>query len=446
MSKPIFPDRESKLIEFKSQLPKFEVLIKTCIAFANAAGGRIVIGVDDKTHEVIGVTDSDRNKIYDDFPNSLYDAAAPTLIAQVYEQNLANKSILVIEIPIGPKKPYFLKSKGVHNGTYIRVGSSTRKATPEYIEDLSREAQRISYDEEIISVDPHKALSNELITQFVEGRITKKRLLSERIVKELPANKESYAPTVAGILMFCEAPQDYIPEAMVRCTQFKGVAGRDMLQTEDVSGTIDKQASESLSIVSQWITTHFEMRGVKLKRVFPVPREALREAIINALLHRKYNIPGATKIAVYDDRVEIFNPGCFPGLVDMNNLGDGTTYLRNPLLARLAYKLHLVETRGTGIKLIYDSCRKAGLKRPEYHEEGDFVKIIFFFEPEPTTYKDEGESIVALIRMQKEVSAKEIASYLSVSHNTAIRKLAALIKENKVVKVGKGPSIKYQLR
>ena len=107
MSKTIFPGRESKLIEFKSQLPKFEVLIKTCIAFANAAGGRIIIGVEDKTHEIIGINNSDHNKAYDDFPNSLYGAVAPTLIAQIYEQNFVNKSVLIIEIPMTPRKPYF---------------------------------------------------------------------------------------------------------------------------------------------------------------------------------------------------------------------------------------------------------------------------------------------------------------------------------------------------
>ncbi len=94
----------------------------------------------------------------------------------------------------------------------------------------------------------------------------------------------------------------------------------------------------------------------------------MREAVMNALIHRKYTIPGATKIALYADRLEIFSPGGFPGLVSVSNLGDGTTYLRNHVVANIARKMKLVEKIGSGIRLIFDSCRDAGLKRPRYEK------------------------------------------------------------------------------
>ncbi len=442
MSDAIFPERESKLIEFKLVVPKFDALIKTCIAFANAAGGKIVIGVDDETHKILGVMDDDRIKIYDDFPNSLYDSTTPSLIAQIYEQNFGEKSILIIEIPASPRKPYFLKSKGISNGTYIRVGSSTRKATQEYIEDLTREAQRISFDEEPVHINTD-ALSKELLQNFLGRKITNKRLLSDRIITAKSANKEEYQPTIAGTLMFSKNPDEHIPEAMIRCTQFQGTQGREILQTEDISGPIEHQALMSLKLISRWLSTHYALQGVKLKQQFLIPVEALREAILNALLHRKYNIPGAVKIAVYDNRVEIFSPGCFPGLVDINSLGDGTTYLRNPILVRLAYQINLIETRGTGIRLIYDSCKKAKILKPVYHEEGDFVKLIFRFEPDILEYANEDEVIIIFARLQKSISAQQLSNYLSVSRNTALRKLSRLINAKKLKRIGKGPGIKY---
>jgi predicted HTH transcriptional regulator len=131
--------------------------------------------------------------------------------------------------------------------------------------------------------------------------------------------------------------------------------------------------------------------------------------------------------------------------VDINNLGDGTTYLRNPSLVRLAYQIRLVETRGTGIRLIYESCQKAGLKKPTYHEEGDFVKLIIYFEPDPGFYDNQADSIIAFIKMHQSVTAQQVAHYLSSSHNTAIRKLAQLIKSNKVKTTGKGRSVRYCL-
>jgi predicted HTH transcriptional regulator len=96
MSNIIFPERESKLLEFKSKITDFGALIKTSIAFANAAGGRIVIGVDDKTREIIGITEKERIRIHDDFPNSLYDSAAPNLVPQIYEQNFGEKTVAVV--------------------------------------------------------------------------------------------------------------------------------------------------------------------------------------------------------------------------------------------------------------------------------------------------------------------------------------------------------------
>lgn len=108
MLKIIYPERESKHLEFKSTVPKLRSLVKTCIAFANGSGGRIIIGVDDKTREIIGVTDGERDQLYDEFPNSLFDSTSPNLFAQIYERNFNDRSILIIEVSPGLKKPYFL--------------------------------------------------------------------------------------------------------------------------------------------------------------------------------------------------------------------------------------------------------------------------------------------------------------------------------------------------
>lgn len=198
-------------------------------------------------------------------------------------------------------------------------------------------------------------------------------------------------------------------------------------------------------LLEAWLATDYKLKGVQLKGELPIPEAALREAIINALLHRKYNIPGAVKVAIFENRLEIFSPGCFPGLVDINNLGDGITYLRNPILVRLAHKMHLVETLGSGIRLMYESCYKAGVRAPEFHEEGDFVKVIFYFQPDIEQHFSNHSAIIAFLRKSKQTTAAEISKYLGVSHNTAIRKLKELEEEKKLVKLGKGPAVKYKL-
>ncbi len=440
--KHFFDKRESKVLEFNSSLPKFEVLIKTCIAFANGVGGRIVVGVEDGTQKICGITDATRKRIYDEFPNSLYDSTSPNLLAQVYEKNFNDHSVIIIEIPQSIKKPCFNRKEGIPRGVYLRVGSSTGRATEEYIEELMRESKRISYDEEPIHC-PVEVLSKELLASVFGSTQTTRRLVSEKVIVQSPANPEQYLPTVAGIIHFCENPEEFIPEACVLCTQFKGVKGRSIIQTQEVTGNLEQQAHVSLKLVESWISRHFKLVGAKLKGKPIVPPEALREAIINALIHRKYFVPGSVKIAVYEDRVEVFSPGGFPGLVDLDHLGDGTTFLRNPHIARLARKLGMVEKMGTGIKLIFDSCRKAGLKRPEFHEEGDFVKVVFLFQPSKTSESSDEQSILELAKMKGEVRVTDVMSYLGVSRNTATRRLKWLLEEKKLLRVGKGPSVRY---
>ena len=436
----IYPKRESKTLELKSELPKLQKLVKTCVAFANAYGGEIVIGVEDDGN-IVGVSEHTRNRIYDEFPNSLYDSTSPGLLAEIYEKRIGQKSVLIIEVPASIKKPVFLKEEGLPKGVYLRAGSNTRRATESYIENLMRENKRLSFDEEIVQTGKEN-LSSTLLKQIF-GRFDERRLIAEKVLSKSSANSKTLYPTIAGILCFCELPDQYIPEAHVLCTRFKGNSGRDIINTVTIQGTLESQAEKTFKLISQWLTEGHKLSGVKLKTKTIIPKEALREAIINALLHRKYWVPGATKIAMYDDRLEIFNPGNFPGLVDPNNLGDGTTYLRNPFLAKLAKRFGMIEKLGTGIRLMKESCEAVGTMPPTFVEGSDSVKVIFHFLPGKKKGSSEQEALLSLFDSKEEISISEAEQYLGVSRNTATRKLNLLIKANKIKRTGKGPSVRY---
>ncbi len=130
-------------------------------------------------------------------------------------------------------------------------------------------------------------------------------------------------------------------------------------------------------------------------------------------------------------------------MIDINNLGDGTTYLRNPHLAKIARRLHLLEKLGTGIRLIFDECHKSGLKKTRYVEDGDYVKLIFEFSRDVCQSVDSEESVLKLFVMHNEVSVSDVMKLLDVLRNTATRKLNALIAKNLVKRYGKGPSVRY---
>lgn len=437
-----FAEEESKNLEFKSQLPKLENLVKTCIAFANGSGGQILIGIEDKTKKIIGYSESDRQKIYHDFPNSLYDSTCPNLFADIYEKNFGKQSVIVIDIAHANKRPCFLVSEGPSNGVYIRVGSSTRKANQDYIEELFRENKRTYYDEEIL-FDKNIDFDEDILKKFYGERPSNKQLESDNFMNKQAEKQRNYYPTIAGTLLFNKEPDQYIPEAYILCTRFNGTEGRDIIQKEEIKGNLKKQLDLSFNLVSSWLQRNYTLVETKLKSKSIIPSEALREAIINALVHRKYSIPGAIKIALYDDRLEIFSPGNFPGLVDVNNLGDGTTYLRNPSIAQAFRKLRLIEKLGSGIRMIFDSCAKAGLKKPVYREDGDFVKLIFFFSPSIDLGNFAEDEIMKLFKFKKELTIKDLVENLEISRNTATRKMNLLIKKKLVRRIGKGAGVTY---
>ena len=436
-------ERESKTLEFKAQLPQFYSLVKTCVAFANGVGGKIIIGIDDKTHEVIGIDDETRNRLYDEFPNSLYDKTCPGLLAEIYEQCFGEESVMIIEIPNSIKKPVFIKTEGIPHGIYLRAGPNTRRATSDYVEELMRENKRDYFDEGIIQTGID-ALSSDLMKKAFD-RIDTDRLITEKVLIRSSINPEKYYPTVAGILFFCTTPDLYIPEALVLCTRFSGIDGRTIIQSEEIRGSLEKQIDISFQLIKSWLTRDYTLFNTRLQGKTIIPEGALREAIINAIIHRKYWIPGAIKIALYDNRLEIFSPGNFPGLMSVRDLGDGTTHLRNPHIARIARRLGLVEKLGTGIKLILDSCQKMGIRAPEFQEGADSIKVVFSFLPSEKLALSDQDNLLALFQIKQEIRLKEIETYLNVSRNTATRKLNQLIKAGKIHRQGQGPSVRYIL-
>ncbi|MBP9729397.1 MAG: hypothetical protein KBD23_04595, partial [Gammaproteobacteria bacterium] len=338
------------------------------------------------------------------------------------------------------KKPAYVKSEGIPKGVYLRAGSSTRKANEDYIEELKRENKRITYDEEIIHADLD-ILSNELIKRAYPT-YTSTKLLAEKVLCKKMTGKK-YFPTIAGTLWFSEDPSAYISSAHIRCTRFQGADGREIIQTDEVGGNLSEQIEKSFFLIKSWLLRDFKLKNTRLIGGTIVPEEALREAIINAVIHRKYSIPGAIKIALYEDRLEIFNPGNFPGLVDVNNLGDGTTYLRNPIIAKIARKMQQMEQLGTGINLIRSSCRKLGLKPPEFIEGSDSVKVIFNFMPDITLYNTDEEHLLDLFSMRESISINEMVDIFKISRNTATRRLNKFVAIGLLQRSGKGPAVKY---
>lgn len=139
---------ESKKIEYKSMVPeKSEKYMKSIIAFANTQGGRLIIGVDDKTHQVVGVNNDDLFQIMDSLANAISDSCEPQIIPDIEQQTVDGKTIIVVTVEVEKNRLYYIKSKGKENGTYVRVAGTSRLASADKIKELEMERARISWDE-----------------------------------------------------------------------------------------------------------------------------------------------------------------------------------------------------------------------------------------------------------------------------------------------------------
>ena len=167
------------------------------------------------------------------------------------------------------------------------------------------------------------------------------------------------------------------------------------------------------------------------------------------IVHRSYVLKAPSKIAIYEDRVEFFSPGQFPGPLNIKYLTSGITYLRNPGICKILRELGYIEKLGTGFIAIFNSYEKANLKTPQIIDGENYVKCILPRESKEIMVEvkhDELLSIIELFKQQHEINIADVIRYLAVSRSTALRKLNQLVESGCIEKVGKARSVRYQRR
>lgn len=314
---------ESKILEFKEKLPNGSGIAKSIIAFSNIAGGKLIIGVDDKGNSV-GVYD-DIFELQDKISSIISDNCYPNIIPNIYTQNIEGKIILVIEVFRGNLLPYYLKAQGRTEGVYIRIGATNRKASIENVIELERQRSNITFDEEINLNHKINDLDlKELEIEFEKlGKsLNDKKLLSLKLAKE--ANKQLYATNGLLILL------GLLENVTCKCSRFKGKNMAVFLDKKEYEGNLFKQIERAEKFIKNYISLNVEIKGLQRKETYEIPEVAIREAIVNAYVHRDYsNFGRDIKVGVYDDRIEIVSPGGFPNGITADEIFSGRSEVRN---------------------------------------------------------------------------------------------------------------------
>ncbi len=356
-NRPDFLDQpESRRLEFKRAFPKGEQVARTAVAFANGAGGKIFFGVKDSPRKIIGISDDQLFKTEERITNCIFDLCTPSIVPEIYIQSVEGKSLLVVEIYPGAQKPYGIKKPGRQNEVYIRVGASNRKASSETIEALERHRRKVSFDALTAYGCPVKDVDLSRFKKAFKAQtgrnIGKTQLFNMGLFRKEQGRQGS--TNAALLLSDSPARKQFFPYAKIECARFKGTDKRVFLDQLTIDGPIHDSVEPCMTFTKKNIALGSIIGEIYRKDRWEYPLEAIREALINAIIHRDYAILGSDiKVAIYDDMLEITSPGPLPDALPVEELGTGRSEIRNRVLAPIFKDLKLIEAWGSGIQKIH---------------------------------------------------------------------------------------------
>ncbi len=352
---------EGRRLEFKETLPTVADLTKTIVAFANDAGGELFVGIRNEPREVTGIAEEDLMPLEEQISNLIHDHCYPVIIPDISFQGENGKRFIKVQIYRGSNLPYYLKSKGKLEGTYIRVGSSNRQADAEIIAELERQKRNISFDSELVHDKDWNEINIEQFKVFYKEKtdeeldtitLRKLELLKEYQGVELPTN---------AFILFSEdaVKKELFPYAKIECARFKGTSSDVFIDQKTIDVNISAQAELAYDFVLRQINQGATVKGVYTESRWEYPVKAIREAIRNAVVHRDYSLTGKDiKIAIYDDMVEITSPGKLMPSIDFNEMEARQSDIRNKIIAPVFKKLGVIDQWGNGLKLIADELKE----------------------------------------------------------------------------------------
>ena len=402
---------ESEKIEFKENA-KTNTYIKTVVAFANGNGGKIVFGVKDNK-EIVGV--ENEFEVMDGIINAISDSCYPMIVPDISLHTLENKTVILVEIEGGKKKPYYLKSKGMQKGTYIRSGATTRIIEEDYVlKELVLEGENKYFDQQVCHGE---SVSDEEIEKFCEWleklarknsendteirKVTRNTLLSWKVLEE---KNGRIFPTNAYILL--SGKENWEVSRKIQCGVFKGETRSIFVDKKEFEGSIIMQLEKAYQYVLEKINLSSDIVGIYRVDKYEIPPKSIREVIANAVIHRSYLEPNDIQVALYDNRLEITSPGMLLSGVNVKRMKEGYSKLRNRAIASVFAYVNIIEKWGSGIPRIMNEIREYGLQEPEFIIfENDF-RVNIYRKNYNTTQSTQG-STQNRINTTQDISKKE---------------------------------------
>lgn len=414
--------KENRYLEFKSEITN--TFLKTVSAFANFGDGRILFGVGDNG-DSIGFADP--QKVCLDIENKINDSISPK---PDFNLSVNDDNTVCLEVSKGRYTPYLYKGKA-----YRRSDTATIETDQGEFRKLAIEGANLSFEE--------LSYGNNLLTfEALETKMKKTmgiKALSEDVLRTLGFFTEDGEYNNAAAI-FSDVNNFYGTDI----ARF-GNSISEIMERETVSRvSVLEQYDKAVSYFKRYYQ-YEEISGIERKTVELIPEAAYREAVANALIHREWDINSHIRIAMFKDRIEINSPGGLPkGITREEYLSGGISYLRNPILGNVFFRMHYIEMFGTGISRILELYRDAAVK-PQFNITENVISVILPVLKTTYDVTEDEAKIISVLKGAYQLSSSEISKSLGFSRAKTIRLLNMLTEKNFVKCTGKGRGTKYQL-
>jgi len=425
-----FRESESKTLEFKENTKGLLGILKTVVAFANTSGGVIVVGVKDKSKEVLGL----KNPLLEEekLANTISDSISPLLVPEIELIAYRDKELLIIRVP-HVAGPYFLKKEGIEKGTYVRFGSTNRVVDEEMMSSLKLIASNRTFDEL-----PFKGkIDVELIKtafQWIKKEPNNKTCQTLGIYTD---HFGKQVPTLGGILLFGKDRQENLPDAIIRLACFQGNTKEKIIDSIEITSALPFAVIEGVQFIERHVSIEAKIGKIFRKDVSQYPPFAIREALINAIVHTDYAMKGChIQVAIFSDRIEITNPGGLPFGQTLKKALSGYSRLRNRVIGRVFRELKLIEQWGSGLQRIIETCKKMGLQDPLFEEEHNQFRItLFSLKKRKILINAWEKKLINYLQVNESIKSQEVAKLWKISDRATRTRLKKMIENGIIMRI-----------
>ena len=448
---------EGKTLEFKRDLSSPNGLVRTAVAFANTSGGTILVGVEDGSRDVLGVADplAEEERV----ASLIADRVSPQLVPDVELLRHRDRLVLAVRVHPSGRRPHYL-GNAAETGAYVRVGSTNRQADTDLIAEMQRFARGESFDEQPIAELDSEAIdfraASESFSEFRKLTVGDLDVLGLRTT-----HQGRRVPTVGGLLLFGRDRLARFPDAWIQAGRFAGTDKAQILDRVEIRMPLTEAIPAAVAFIERHMAAGIDIGHVRAQPRWSLPPVAVREALVNAVAHADYSQRGAPlRVSIFDDRLEVENPGLLPFGLTLEDLPRGVSKLRNRVIGRVFHELRLVEQWGSGVQRMLSACRDMGLPAPVWEEIGNRIRVTMrrgvnvassvregTGSPitatgslrEAASAQSKDQAILAALDSPDGLGTRQIAEAIGLSTRATRTRLKGLVDRGLVVEIGHGP-------